>query len=338
MAKNEMGDRDKRMLAQLEHVRKTIGAKSIRALTEAYEPTACHPTGIVKLDQALNGGLPKGRITEMFGNEGGGKTTLALSVGRAAQKAGGIIYFVDAENKFDESILDILGIDRQAFQLSVPDSAEKVWGGLSAWLDKAGPEDLAIVDSIAMMRPQEEIDGKTELGGYGGERAKLNALGINQIKGKVHDSGGTVIIINQIRFKMGIVYGNPETTPGGDELKYAAATRLRVVGASAIKEGEERLGHLCRINAVKCNHARPYQKVDVPLIYGKGFYEDEVLTLFEAALEARLIWRESEKGSKYLYGDGHSINGRKNFIEELRKNDELRKWMTDALTKVPSAG
>ena len=333
-----IADRDKRMLAQLEHVNKTMGKAAVRAITEAYTPTPCHGTGISKLDKALNGGVPKGRITEMFGNEGGGKTTLSINIAKQAQQAGGIVHFIDAEHKFDESILDVIGIDRAAFQMAVPDTSEKVWNGLSLWLDRAGPEDLAIVDSLAMMRPQQEINkGMAQLEGYGGDRAKINAMGINQIKGKVHGSGGTVLIINQIRHKMGISYGNPETTPGGDELKFGAALRLRITSGGGIKEGDDRLGHICNIRATKCNHARPYQDVHIPLIYGVGFQEDEALELFEKALEMRIIWRETEKSTKYMYGDNFVIKGRKNFLAELRTNIELKKWFENAITQVSSA-
>lgn len=323
--------RDKRMMAQLKHVQTVIGKNAVRAIAAEYEATPCHSTGIPALDRSLNGGIAKGRITETFGTEGGGKTTLSLSTGVSAQKVGGIVHFVDAENKFDESILEILGIDRRAFQLVVPDSSEAVWAELNTWLPKAGPEDIVIVDSLAMMRSMSELD--EDGSSVFGQRAKVNSLGINRIKNKIVETGCTVIIINQVRIKMGIVYGNPKTTPGGDELKYASGTRLEISPGKSYKEGERQIGHICKIHALKCNHAKPYQHIEVPLIYGLGFETTGAAQLFDDALACRVILKEGGEESRshtYLYGD-KKIVGQKNFIHQIKTNEALKKWLTDAV-------
>jgi len=331
-------ERDKRLMAQLAHMRKTLGKDAVRALTEEYSPTACHSTGVMLIDKVLNGGVPKGRITETYGKEGGGKTTLAMSVGVQAQKAGGIIFFNDVEHKFDESMLKFLGGDRSAFIHAMPENAERAWMDMILWAEKAGPEDIGIMDSIAALTPKEEAESYKETdeqrAARMGSRAKLNRNGLHAMMPFLSKSGATFIAINQLRTKMGIAYGNPEYTPGGDDLKYQSSLRLRIVAGPSVKQGEKVVGHICRIHSTKSGHCAPFQKIEVPLVYGKGFEADNVEFLFDMLVEKKLVVREAPRSANYIYGDNQLVRGKANFIQLLKDNEQLRNWFLEALTKV----
>ena len=310
----------KNTVAQIE---KQFGEGAIMALGEDKAvQIAGIPTGSLSLDLALGGqGIPRGRIVEIFGPESSGKTTLALHVVAQAQKKGGIAAFVDAEHAFDPSWAKKLGVDLETLLVSQPSSGEEAMH-ITEMLIKSNAVDVIIIDSVAALVPQKELEG--EIGdSHVGLQARLMSQSLRKLTGAIAKSKTAVIFINQIREKIGVMFGSPETTPGGRALKFYSSCRIDVRRIGALKEGEEVIGQRVKAKVVKNKVAPPFRSAEFDMMHGDGIsYEGDVLDL---AMVQKLI---SRVGAWFRYGDEQLGQGREKvrvylkehpkFVEELR--------------------
>jgi recombination protein RecA len=310
----------KNTVAQIE---KQFGEGAIMALGDAKAvQIAGIPTGSLSLDLALGGqGIPRGRIVEVFGPESSGKTTLALHVVAQAQKTGGIAAFVDAEHAFDPSWAKKLGVDLETLLVSQPSSGEEAMH-ITEMLIKSNAVDVIVVDSVAALVPQKELEG--EIGdSHVGLQARLMSQSLRKLTGAIAKSKTAVIFINQIREKIGVMFGSPETTPGGRALKFYSSCRIDVRRIGAIKDGEEVIGQRVKVKVVKNKVAPPFRTCEFDMMHGDGIsYEGDVLDL---AMAQKLI---SRVGAWFRYGDEQLGQGREKvrlylkehpkFVEELR--------------------
>lgn len=310
----------KNTVAQIE---KQFGEGAIMALGDAKAvQIAGIPTGSLSLDLALGGqGIPRGRIVEVFGPESSGKTTLALHVVAEAQKTGGIAAFVDAEHAFDPSWAKKLGVDLETLLVSQPSSGEEAMH-ITEMLIKSNAVDVVVIDSVAALVPQKELDG--EIGdSHVGLQARLMSQSMRKLTGAIAKSKTAVIFINQIREKIGVMFGSPETTPGGRALKFYSSCRIDVRRIGALKDGEEVIGQRVKVKVVKNKVAPPFRTCEFDMMHGDGIsYEGDVLDL---AMAQKLI---SRVGAWFRYGDEQLGQGREKvrlyfkehpkFVEELR--------------------
>ena len=271
------------------------------------------PTGAMNLDAALGiGGIPKGRITEIYGNEASGKTTLALHVASECQKQGGVVAFVDVEHALDPIYAKNLGVDTDSLLISQPDGGEQALEIVET-LIRSNAIDLVIIDSVAALVPRAELEG--EMGdSHVGLQARLMSQALRKITSVVNKSNTAVIFINQIRMKIGVLYGNPETTTGGLALKFYSSLRLEIRKSSVIKDGLDIIGNLVKVKVVKNKLAPPFKKVDFSIIYGKGISKLDILLNF--AVEKDII---EKRGSWYSYkGEklGQGLEKSKIFLQE----------------------
>lgn len=285
-------------------------------------------TGALSLDIALGiGGLPKGRIVEIFGPESSGKTTLALSVIAQAQKKGGVVAFVDAEHALDVNYARKLGVNTTDLLISQPDTGEQALE-ITETLVRSGAIDVLVVDSVAALVPRAEIEG--EMGdSHMGLQARLMSQALRKLTGSINRSQTLVIFINQIRMKIGVMFGNPETTTGGNALKFYSSVRLDVRRTGAIKDGEEVTGNRTAVKVVKNKMAPPFTKVEFDLMYGEGISaEGDVLDL---AVTANLV---DKSGAWFSYNGERMGQGRDQAKEFLKANP---KAMTDLRAKILSS-
>ncbi len=281
-------------------------------------------TGCFSLDVALGvGGVPKGRIIEIFGPESGGKTTLALHIIAEAQKAGGFAAFIDAEHALDPQYAKKLGVDIDELLISQPDMGEQALE-ITETLVRSGALDLIVIDSVAALVPRAELEG--DMGdSHMGLQARLMSQALRKLTGTVSRSNTCVIFINQIREKIGVMFGNPETTPGGRALKFYTSIRMDIRRITSIKEGTDIIGNRTRVKVVKNKVAAPFKMTEFDIMYGKGIsYIGDILDL---AVKGDII---QKTGSWFSYGDiriGQGRENAKNYLEENSK--ELEKVINE---------
>ena len=281
-------------------------------------------TGCFSLDIALGvGGVPKGRIVEIFGPESGGKTTLALHIIAEAQKAGGFAAFIDAEHALDPEYAKNLGVDIDELLISQPDMGEQALE-ITETLVRSGALDLIVIDSVAALVPRAELEG--DMGdSHMGLQARLMSQALRKLTGTVSKSNTCVIFVNQIREKIGVMFGNPETTPGGRALKFYTSIRIDIRRIAAIKEGTDVIGNRTRVKVVKNKVAAPFKMTEFDIMYGKGIsYIGDILDL---AVKGDII---QKTGSWFSYGDIRIGQGRENAKGYLEENPkELEKVLKE---------
>ncbi|MBS6366152.1 MAG: recombinase RecA [Clostridiales bacterium] len=311
-------DKKKALETALSQIEKNYGKGAVMRLGDKPEMQVdAIPTGSLALDAALGiGGVPRGRIIEIYGPESSGKTTLALHILASAQKMGGEVAFVDAEHALDPDYAAALGVDIDAMLVSQPDTGEQALEITDA-LVRSGAVDAVVVDSVAALTPRAEIEG--EMGdSFVGLHARLMSQALRKLAGSIAKTNCVVIFINQIRMKIGVMYGNPETTTGGNALKFYASVRLDIRRVEAIKNGTELIGNRTRAKVIKNKVAPPFKEAYFDIMYGEGISKTgEILDL---GVEMGLI---QKSGSWFSIGEERIGQGRDNAKQYLRDNPEL---------------
>lgn len=308
MSELASGDKRKALELALSQIDRQFGKGAVMRLGERTGVTAVEviPTGSLALDVALGvGGLPRGRVIEIFGPEASGKTTLALHVIAEAQRRGGIAAFIDAEHAMDATYAKALGVNTDDLLVSQPDTGEQALE-ITETLVRSGAIDVVVIDSVAALVPRAEIEG--EMGdAQMGLQARLMSQALRKLTGAISKSNTSVIFINQIREKIGIVYGNPETTTGGRALKFYASVRLDIRKTNPIKEGADIIGSRTKVKVVKNKVAPPFKEVEFDIIYGQGICK--VGELIDLGAELGIL---EKSGTWYSYGSERIGQGREN--------------------------
>lgn len=297
---------------------KRYGEGSIMRLGEAYQlAVEVIPTGSLSLDIALGvGGIPRGRITEIFGPESSGKTTLCLHIAAEAQKLGGTVAFIDMEHALDPSYAVKLGVDVDSLLVSQPDMGEQALE-IAETLVRSGAVDLVIIDSVAALVPRAEIEG--DMGDASmGMQARLMSQALRKLSGAINQTKTAVIFTNQLRQKIGVMFGNPETTPGGLALKFYATVRLDTRRIQSIKQGAEIVGNRTRVRVVKNKVAPPFRTAEFDIMYNEGISKEGDIIDLATAMEVI-----TKRGAFFSYNDMRLGQGRENAKEFLRQNIEL---------------
>lgn len=311
-------DKKKALDLALSQIEKQFGKGSIMRLGEDSKINLdVIPTGSLDLDIALGiGGVPRGRIIEIYGPESSGKTTVALHIIAEAQKTGGIAAFIDAEHALDPGYAKKLGVDIENLIISQPDTGEQALEITEA-LVRSGAVDVVVVDSVAALVPKAEIEG--EMGdSHIGLQARLMSQALRKLAGAINKSNTTSIFINQLREKVGVMFGNPETTTGGRALKFYASIRLDVRRVDSIKQGDDVIGNRTRIKVVKNKVAPPFKQAEFDIMYGLGISKEG--SILDAGVTADII---NKAGSWYSYGDYKLGQGRENAKDFLRENKDI---------------
>ncbi|WP_456410642.1 recombinase RecA [Oceanithermus sp.] len=315
----EPNDRQKALQTTLKQIEKRFGTGAIMRLGERpRQQVEVIPTGSLALDLALGiGGIPRGRITEIYGPESGGKTTLALHIVAQAQKAGGVAAFVDAEHALDPVYARQLGVDVDNLLLSQPDTGEQALE-IVELLVRSGAVDVIVVDSVAALVPRAEIEG--EMGdSHVGLQARLMSQALRKLTGVLAKSNTSAIFINQIREKVGVMYGNPEVTTGGRALKFYSSIRLDVRRkGQPIKKGDQPIANVVRVKVTKNKLAPPFREAELELYFGRGI--DPVADLVTVAADQGVI---QKSGSWFSYGDIRLGQGKEKAADYLRENPDL---------------
>lgn len=302
--------------AVMDKIEKDFGKGAIMKMSDrAVDKVPVIPSGSVTIDHALGiGGYPKGRIIEIFGPESSGKTTLAIHAIAEAQKAGGIAAFIDAEHAFDSTYAQKLGVDIDDLLISQPDNGEQALE-IADHLIRSSAIDIVVIDSVAALTPKAEIEG--EMGeSKMGLQARLMSQALRKLTANISKTGTVCIFINQLRDKIGVVYGNPETTTGGNALKFYASVRVDIRKASVIKDGEEQMGARARVKIVKNKLAPPFRKAEFDIMYGEGI--SKIGEIIDLGVDYGVI---KKAGSWFSYGEKKIGQGR-DAVKELLKNDE----------------
>jgi len=319
-------DKQKALETALSQIERNFGKGSIMRLgSQTTLDIEALSTGSLGLDVALGiGGLPRGRIIEIYGPESSGKTTLALHVIAEAQKSGGVCAFIDAEHALDPVYAAKLGVDLDDLLVSQPDAGEQALEIVDT-LVRSGSVDVLVVDSVAALTPRAELEG--EMGdSLPGLQARLMSQALRKITGSVSKSKTMVIFINQIRMKIGVMYGSPETTTGGNALKFYASVRLDIRRIGQIKDREEVIGNQTRVKVVKNKVAPPFRQVEFDIIYGEGI--SKTGELIDLGVKANVV---EKSGSWYSYGSQRIGQGRENARKFLKENPETAAAIEDAV-------
>lgn len=329
-----MNDKYKALEGALMQIERQFGKGAIMKLGEASAKFDVEviPTGALSLDIALGiGGVPRGRVVEIFGPESSGKTTVALHIIAEAQKTGGIAAFIDAEHALDPTYAKNLGVDTDNLLLSQPDTGEQALEICEA-LVRSGALDVVVIDSVAALVPRAEIEG--EMGDpFVGLQARLMSQALRKLTGVISKSRATVIFINQLREKVGITFGNPEVTPGGRALKFYSSVRLDVRKQDTLKQGTEIIGNRTRVKVVKNKIAPPFKQAEFDIMYGTGISREGII--IDAASELNII---AKSGAWYSYGEDRLGQGRENVKEYLKEHPELAREIEQKVRQVFNLG
>ena len=322
-------NRKKALAAALGQIEKQFGKGSVMRLGEASEnyDVEAVSTGSLGLDIALGvGGLPRGRVIEIYGPESSGKTTLTLQVIAEAQRTGGTAAFVDAEHALDPVYAAKLGVNVQDLLVSQPDTGEQALE-ITDMLVRSGAVDIVVVDSVAALTPKAEIEG--EMGDmHVGLQARLMSQALRKLTGNIKRSNTIVIFINQIRMKIGVMFGNPETTTGGNALKFYASVRIDIRRIASIKDGDQVVGGRTRVKVVKNKVAPPFREAEFDIMYGEGISREG--DLLDLAVEKRIV---EKSGAWFAYGGDRLGQGRENAKQFLKENPEIRQTIEDRVRR-----
>jgi len=311
-------NRKKALSAALSQIERQFGKGAVMRMNdEGRRNVPAISTGSISLDAALGiGGLPRGRVVEIYGPESSGKTTLTLQVLAQAQKAGGTCAFIDAEHALDPTYAEKLGVNVDDLLVSQPDTGEQALE-IADMLVRSGAVDAVVVDSVAALVPKAEIEG--EMGdSHVGLQARLMSQALRKLTGNIKRTNCMVMFINQIRMKIGVTYGSPETTTGGNALKFYSSVRLDIRRVGAVKKGEEVIGNQTRIKVVKNKMAPPFKVVDCDILYGEGI--SHLLELVDLGAKHGII---QKAGAWYSYGDTRIGQGKDNARQFLAENPEV---------------
>ena len=317
-AASQTQDRSKALATALAQIDKSFGKGSVMRLgDESHPPVSVIPTGSVALDVALGvGGLPRGRIVEVYGPESSGKTTVALHAVASAQRAGGNAAFIDAEHALDPVYAKALGVDIDNLLVSQPDTGEQALE-ITDMLVRSGGLDIIVIDSVAALVPKAEIEG--EMGdSHVGLQARLMSQALRKITGALSSTGTTAIFINQLREKIGVFFGNPETTTGGKALKFYASVRLDVRRIGGLKDGDQPVGNRTRVKVVKNKMAPPFKQAEFDILYGQGISREG--SLLDLGVDNGVV---RKSGAWFTYGEDQLGQGKENARNFLKDNPQL---------------
>ena len=314
----EVQEKEKTLDLAISQIKKQFGQGSIMRMgEESIVKIECISTGSISLNAALGiGGIPRGRITEIYGPESSGKTTLTLHIIAEAQKTGGFAAFIDAEHAMDPEYAKKLGVDTNNLLVSQPDTGEQALD-ITETLVRSGALDVIVIDSVAALVPKAELDG--DMGDiHVGLQARLMSQALRKLTGTVSKSKTSVIFINQIRYKIGVMFGSPETTTGGNALKFYASIRLDIRRIGQIKEGDQVVGNRTRVKVVKNKVAPPFKSTEFDIMYGEGIsYEGDLLDL---AVQADIV---DKMGAWYSFNKEKIGQGRENAKRYLQDNENV---------------
>jgi recombination protein RecA len=326
---DDLKERTKALDIAVGQIEKQFGKGSIMRLGQrgAIAPVEIISTGSISIDYALGiGGLPRGRVIEIFGPESSGKTTLALQVIAEAQRAGGMAAFVDAEHALDAQYAQKLGVDLENLLVSQPDNGEQALE-ITEVLIRSNSVDVVVVDSVAALVPKAEIDG--EMGeAQMGLQARLMSQALRKLTGVVSKSKTTLIFINQLREKIGVMFGNPETTTGGRALKFYASVRIDIRRIASIKDGDQVIGGRTRVKVVKNKVAPPFREAEFDIMYGEGISREG--DLIDLAVEKRIV---EKSGAWFAYSGERLGQGRENAKQFLKDNPDIRRAIEERVRR-----
>lgn len=333
-----MMEKEKALEMALSQIEKDFGKGAIMRLGDAASKISVStiPSGCLELDLALGvGGIPRGRIIEIYGPESSGKTTIALHIIAEAQKLGGTAAFIDAEHALDPVYAENLGVDVDELYVSQPDTGEDALE-ICETLVRSGAMDVVVIDSVAALVPKAEIEG--DMGdSHVGLQARLMSQALRKMTGIISKSNTILVFINQLREKVGVMFGNPETTTGGRALKFYASIRLDVRRVDSIKNGNEVVGNRTRIKVVKNKVAPPFKTAEFDIIYGEGISKES--SVLDLAIANKII---SKSGAWYYYGDMRMAQGRDNARLFLKDNselcDEIEAKIRNVISALPNDG
>jgi recombination protein RecA len=325
-----VSEKEKALEAALQQIERQFGKGSIMRLGDAAAMFNVEviPTGALSLDIALGvGGVPRGRIVEIYGPESSGKTTVALHIVAEAQKLGGMAAFIDAEHALDPAYARNLGVDVDNLLVSQPDTGEQALEIAEA-LVRSGAIDVVVIDSVAALVPRAELEG--DMGdAYVGLQARLMSQALRKLAGAISKSRTVAVFINQLREKVGVLFGSPEVTPGGRALKFYASVRLEVRKLDVLKQGTDTIGSRTRVKVVKNKLAPPFRQADFDIIYGEGISKEGCL--LDLAVEKQVV---QKSGSWYTYLDERLGQGRENAREYLKEHPEIAQAIEEQVLRL----